>query len=589
VELRDLTKSVLSFSWAMSLFGVKQAASMLNPARPGRDGYVPPDSFQDVTGAIVEQFGESLRQTFQAGDGLQREMVDAFFRVFAPGTRAGRRGESVVRRPTAVLPIFAAQSGAQEEIIISYTRGQGRFSDDKRYIALDHRIYMIDGRENGHHQGVWERLFDDPRELISRPNPPVGPLNEPVGPVERGPIAAATKAMWAFSDGAIFSVGPAASHLIPLSDGSFLFLVSTAQVITHGTGRFQGAYGLTQSLGATHVPQGVDLFGSQPVVFPATTMDTFKIKVLRSPPAQPARPRAAPRAAAGGETCSPADSKRVDVLGSKMHYVEQGAGGTILFLHGNPSWSYLWRNVLPHVSGMARCVAPDLIGMGLSDKPQIDYRFFDHVRYLDAFIDQLGLEDLTLVAHDWGAILGLYYATRNAANVKGIVLMEAMIRPYAHWSDFPAALRPTFRTFRAPNVGFEKIVVDNDFIEKVLPASMLRKLSTSEMDCYRMPFRDPASRKVIWQLATEIPVEGRPADVAEAVGEYGRWLKASSLPKLFIYATPGAITSEADVRWCKDHWKNLAVESIGPGIHFHQEDNPDGVGRAIARWYQSLR
>jgi haloalkane dehalogenase len=621
--LREFAKSALSLSWAMSLFGLRQATSVLASRPPGDQTDAgaglaerPTESMDQVTSSVVDHFGDSLRQTFSVGDRLQREIIDTMFRFLTlasgreatstggtgwhaqDGGSADRIGQEQVL-PTVSgfnLPILAARTGAQEEVIISYTRGRGRFSTDKRYITLDNRIFLLDGREYGYHQGVWQRLFDNPQALIARPDPPVGPLDQPVGPVPKGPVAAATKAVWAFNDGAIYSVGPAASHLIPLSDGSFLFLVSTAQVITNGTGRFQGAFGMTQSLGATHVPEGVDLFGGEPVPFPATTLDTFKIRVvanspqLRVPVRRPTRSTGEP-ARDPGQIQACADlpgSKTVDVLGSRMHYLEQGSGGTVLFLHGNPTWSYLWRNVLPHVAGTARCIAPDLIGMGKSDKPAINYRFFDLARYLDAFIETLGLCDVTLVIHDWGSALGLFYAMRNAKNVRGIAMMEALIRPYASWDEFPASLRQTFQAFRTANVGYEKIVVENVFVEQLLPNSMIRRLSAEEMDCYRMPFREPASRKVIWRLANDLPIAGKPADVTRAVTDYSRWLKSSSIPKLLLSATPGAITTEAGVRWCQSNWEAVSVQYIGNGIHFHQEDNPEAVGRAVARWYATL-
>jgi haloalkane dehalogenase len=271
-----------------------------------------------------------------------------------------------------------------------------------------------------------------------------------------------------------------------------------------------------------------------------------------------------------------------------MHYVDVGTGDPLLFLHGNPVWSYLWRNVIPHVATSARCIAPDLIGMGKSDKPDIEYRFFDHVKFLDGFINALGLKNVTLVIHDWGCILGFFYAMQNSANVKGLAFMEATFRPFRTWNDFPGPLRPTFQAFRTPDVGFEKIVVNNEFIEQLLPRSMIRKLSEAEMDMYRLPFRDPANRKVIWKFANELPIAGKPADVTKAVADYGRWLKETDLPKLLLYADPGAITSVKDVHWARENLKTLKTASVGKGIHFLQEDSPDAIGREIAKWHSEI-
>jgi len=271
-----------------------------------------------------------------------------------------------------------------------------------------------------------------------------------------------------------------------------------------------------------------------------------------------------------------------------MHYIDEGSGDPILFLHGNPAWSYLWRNVIPQVTPFGRCIAPDLIGMGLSDKPPIEYSLFDQIRYLEGFIKKLNLRKITLVLHDWGVAIGSHYAMRNERNIKGIALMEAMLKPYASWDDFPASLRDTFQSFRAPGVGRELIVDKNVMIERVLPGGMLRKLSEREMNRYREPFKDPASRQPIWQFIQELPVGGSPGAVASLVSGYSDKLKRSDLPKLLIYAEPGAITTAADVAWAQANLKNLRTVSIGPGIHFHQEDNPAGVGQAVAEWYQQL-
>ena len=282
------------------------------------------------------------------------------------------------------------------------------------------------------------------------------------------------------------------------------------------------------------------------------------------------------------------ESHYADVLGSRIHYVDDGSGDPILLLHGTPTWSYLWRNVIPHLSPIARCIAPDLIGMGRSDKPDIEYRFSDHVRYVEGFIEKLQLRNITLVMHDWGSGLGFHYAMRHEDNVKGLAFMEAILSPVRSWDVLPTDLREMYQTFRTPKVGWEMIVNRNVFVEKLLPGAVLRKLTEKEMDCYREPFKDPASRKPLWRWPNEVPVAGEPADVAEAVATYSRRLRDSALPKLLLYATPGAILRAPVVDWCRRKLKNLKAVHIGPGIHFLQEDHPHLIGAEIADWYRSI-
>jgi len=278
----------------------------------------------------------------------------------------------------------------------------------------------------------------------------------------------------------------------------------------------------------------------------------------------------------------PFESRFVTVHGSRMHYVEQGAGDPILFLHGNPTSSYLWRNVIPHLSPLGRCVAPDLIGMGKSDKPDIEYRFFDHSRYVDGFIEALGLRNITLVIHDWGSALGFYYAMRHESNVKGIAFMEAIVRPLS-WDEWPEQARQVFQGFRTPGVGEQMILEQNMFVEAVLPGAILRKLSDEEMARYREPFPDPASRKPVWRWPNEIPIDGQPEDVVQAAQAYSDWLKKTPLPKLLLYAQPGAIMRNL-VGWCQESFPNLKSVDIGPGVHFLQEDHPHEIGEAVAEW-----
>lgn len=278
----------------------------------------------------------------------------------------------------------------------------------------------------------------------------------------------------------------------------------------------------------------------------------------------------------------------VEVHGSKMHFLDEGSGEPILFLHGNPTSSYLWRNIVPHLTGLGRCVAPDLIGMGQSDKPDIGYRFFDHARYMDGFIEALNLRNITLVVHDWGSALGFHYARRHPENVRAIAFMEALVMPMPGWEVMDEQSRQLFQAFRTPEVGWEMIVTQNVFIEQALPGAVVRELSEEEMNHYRAPFLDPASRKPLYQWPNEIPVGGDPADVHEAVATYNAWLQETDIPKLLFYASPGAIITEPLVAWCKQHLSNLATVDVGSGIHFIQEDHPYLIGTELAGWYQAL-
>lgn len=283
----------------------------------------------------------------------------------------------------------------------------------------------------------------------------------------------------------------------------------------------------------------------------------------------------------------PFESKYMDVLDSKMHYVEQGKGDPILLLHGNPTSSYLWRNIIPYLSPHSRVIAVDLIGMGKSGKPDIAYRFVDHARYLEAFIKQMNLKNITLVVHDWGSGLGFYYAMRHEDNIKGIAFMEAIIRT-ATWDDFGIIDEFIFKRFRDPVKGPEWIIEDNFFIEKGIPAFTGRSLSDKEMDVYRSPFLEKKSRKPILVWPNEIPIDGEPADMYQIITEYFMKLQASQVPKLLLWADPGAIIKEDDVETLQKQLPNLETRYIGKGIHYIQEDQPHNIGTALAEWIRKI-
>lgn len=283
--------------------------------------------------------------------------------------------------------------------------------------------------------------------------------------------------------------------------------------------------------------------------------------------------------------------REISVLGSTMSYVEAGSRGpTTLFLHGNPTSSYIWRNIIPHVAPNARCIAPDLIGYGQSGKPEIEYRFVDHVHYLDAFLDALELDELVLVAQDWGTALAFHYAARRPAAMIGLAFME-FIQPTPSWEQFhqqPQA-RELFKAFRTPGQGERLILEENVFIERVLPHAMLRKLSDEEMAAYRAPFPTPASRKPILRLPNELPIAGEPPDVYAMIEQDHAALQESEYPKLLFCGDPGALISPAVAEAYTSRLHNCRLVKLGAGAHYLQEDHADAIGQALSSWIADIR
>lgn len=282
--------------------------------------------------------------------------------------------------------------------------------------------------------------------------------------------------------------------------------------------------------------------------------------------------------------------RELAILDSTMSYVEAGsAGPTVLFLHGNPTSSYIWRNIIPHVSPVARCIAPDLIGYGQSGKPDIAYRFFDQVRYLDAFIEKMDIRDVVLVAQDWGTALAFHFAARRPQRVLGLAFME-FIQPFARWEDFhqrPQA-RDLFRAFRTPGQGDKLVLDDNIFIERVLPNSVLRTMTKDEMDAYRAPFPTAETRKPILALPNDMPIEGKPADVAAISAHDHRALRVSTFPKMLFHGDPGALVSPEEARTFAARLTNCDVINLGPGAHYLQEDHADAIGVALQDWIPAI-
>ncbi len=279
--------------------------------------------------------------------------------------------------------------------------------------------------------------------------------------------------------------------------------------------------------------------------------------------------------------------KRVAVLDSEMAYIDTGSGDPVVFLHGNPTSSYLWRNVIPHVEPVGRCLAPDLIGMGESGKaPGGQYRFADHARYLDAWFDALALTNVVLVVHDWGSGLGFHWARRNPERVRGIAYMEAIVQTMT-FATWPEEARRAFEAMRSDQ-GEELVLQQNMFVEKVVPAGILRDLDRETHDVYRRPYLEPGeSRRPTLTWPREIPIDGEPADNHEIVAAYGKWLASSDLPKLFVNAEPGRIMLRGDMREVCRAWPNQREVTVA-GLHYAQEDSPDEIGQAVAEFVRGL-
>src|SRR3990167_11457352 len=231
--------------------------------------------------------------------------------------------------------------------------------------------------------------------------------------------------------------------------------------------------------------------------------------------------------------------KNISIKGSLMHYYDVGLGDPILFLHGVPTSSYLWRNIIPALKSHARCIAPDLIGMGQSDKPDIEYRVFDHIDYIDAFIDALKLKNITLVLHGWGSVIGLDYARRNEKNIKAIAFYESHFQPVTDWNQLSLPVQQFATLLNRPGASYRAVIKQNYFIEKLLPRSVIRELTDEEMDHYRAPFQTEDSRKPLWQYVNDLPLGNGPGDVVALIQQYSKWLQETKMPKLMLYAIHG--------------------------------------------------
>jgi haloalkane dehalogenase len=284
----------------------------------------------------------------------------------------------------------------------------------------------------------------------------------------------------------------------------------------------------------------------------------------------------------------PFEKKRMAVLGSEMAYVDAGSGPPVVFLHGNPTSSYLWRNVIPHVTQAGfRAIAPDLIGMGDSGKPDIDYSFADHMDYLGALLARLDLSDVTLVVHDWGSGLGMKWARQTPERVARLAYMEAITPPFwpvADWADMPPPLAEFFQLMRSEQ-GAQMIYDQNFFVEGVLPQmGVMRPLQEAEMAAYRAPFATRASRKPTLAWPRQVPIAGTPADVVQDITLNGAWLTQSAIPKLLFYTEPGVIMPAPVVAWHIGNVPNLETRALGAGLHFVQEEHPHLIGQGLVDW-----
>ena len=284
----------------------------------------------------------------------------------------------------------------------------------------------------------------------------------------------------------------------------------------------------------------------------------------------------------------PFQSKYVDILDSTLHYVDEGQGTTFLFLHGNPTSSYLWRNIIPFVSKDNRAIAVDLIGMGKSGKPDISYKMSDHSKYIEAFIHKLELKNIVLVLHDWGSFIGLKYAMENESNIKGVVLMEGILRPWESWDTIPFFTRRMFKKFFDPIKGPKMIYEKNFFIEKAMPYLTKRKLSKIEMDHYRQPFLEKSSRKPMLVFPSELPIAGENPENAIIINNYNQWLSKTDVPIHILWAKPGATFRKEFIPMMRKDFPTMTDLCIGKSKHYLQEDLPNEIGNAIVDWFEKI-
>ena len=569
--MREFMKSTLGFPWAMLLFGVQQAANLVAPREATR-------AFDAVTQVAEVQLGDMLKGVYRVGDQLQRGMVDLMYGVLSPD------------------PLAPVSNQQQEETIVRYTVGQAQFTQDGM-IVLRSKVYKPDGEEDGSYEVVfdigyvlqpenanrWYQWFDLP------PQPSYDPL-KPDHKADPNDIRAQAKATWTFRDGSsVTATGPAFFNLARFKDASSIFFHSFVGTIIASSGRYQDAVGKSISQSSAHLGKGASFGpGSE---FPVQTVASLQIirqAALEAPsPAWPYQFRTIKVQGRSGESFD-------------MSYIEEGAGDPLVFLHGNPNWSYTWRNIIPHLTPLGRCIAIDFVGMDPQQLTSqvLEFTFEDHLQFFNDFVAKKDLKNMTLVIHDWGSAIGFDYAMRHEDNIKAIVFMEMIYKTYPNWQTFPEPdapelVRQNFKAFREgypskESFGYQQIVQNNVFIDVLTPGITGRAVTEAEMDQLRKPFAVPQSREAIWRWVNEIPVEGQPTYTNQVVERYHLWLQQTNLPKLFIYSVPGMIITKDSVKWLEENLKNLTSMNVGPGLHYPHETNPDLVGRTIAQWYRRL-
>jgi len=286
-------------------------------------------------------------------------------------------------------------------------------------------------------------------------------------------------------------------------------------------------------------------------------------------------------------TTFPFHSKFMKVKDSAIHYIDEGKGDPIVFLHGVPMSNYIWRNIIPKLSEHARCIAPDLIGMGKSGKPDIEYTIFDHIEYIKKFIDSLKLDRITLVLHGLGSIVGLYYALYNKEKIKAIAFYEAHVRPVTDHTKLSLPVRHLLSMMQNDAGCYQAIVENNYFFKKLLPFGTLRELSKEEIEYYEAPFKKPEHRRLLWQYVQHMK-NFHVGELKDLLHSFSEYLKSSVVPKLMMYSMPGFITTMENLQWCRDNFPNTEVVEVGEGYHYAQETDPEAFGAALKDWYTNL-
>lgn len=284
----------------------------------------------------------------------------------------------------------------------------------------------------------------------------------------------------------------------------------------------------------------------------------------------------------------PFTSQFIEIDGSKIHYIEEGQGDPMLFLHGMPTSNYLWRNIIPRLSEVAHCIAPDLIGMGKSSKPDISYTIFEHIHYIEQFINLKQLTRITMVLHGWGSVIGFYLAHKYPERIKALAFYESYLGPAASSEMLSLLVQQLAVNLKNSKASYKAIVEDNFLINQLLPAAVIRELSAEELAHYAAPFQTKASRKVLWQYVQDLPKENGPIEVVNLIRDYSEWLMTCSQPKLFMYGVPGFMTPIATVVWARQHLPHLTTVDLGEVLHFAQETEPRIFADTLYKWYKAL-